>query len=146
MTPSQLEERRKYWLEKHVDVWASIHGISREQALSVLFADNVPDGVHAKDLYWADCNEMAGLSMKELGLKPWSPLGTQKMRADREIVDQTNALARDFCRAMGYSVPDGFRFDKATHPTELLCWTMACRAQQILTQTDPEDALQGESP
>lgn len=117
-----------------------------EQALSVLFADNTPDVEHAKDLYWPECHTMAGLSMRELGLKPWEPLGAQKMRTDREIVEQTNAMARDFYRVMGYSAPERFRFDKATHPAELLCWTMACHAQQVLTQTDPEDALQGENP
>lgn len=63
------------------------------------------------------------------------------MRTDQEIIEQTNELARDFYALMGYKVKAGYRFDRAIHPTERMCWTMACRAQEKLTHTDPEDAL-----
>lgn len=62
-------------------------------------------------------------------------------RTDRAIVDQTNKLARQFYSRLGYTVPEGYRFDEAKHPTEQACWTMACDAQIELTETDPEDAL-----
>jgi hypothetical protein len=63
------------------------------------------------------------------------------MRTDEEIVQQTNELARDFYGLTGNRVSPGYRFDRAAHPLEQLCWKMACRAQELLTETNPEDAL-----
>jgi hypothetical protein len=60
---------------------------------------------------------------------------------DQEIVDKCNALARDFYRMGGYQVPDGYRFDEATHPQEQAMWVMACHAFRELLFTDPDDAL-----
>ncbi|PAW76794.1 MAG: hypothetical protein B9S32_13735 [Verrucomicrobia bacterium Tous-C9LFEB] len=65
-------------------------------------------------------------------------------RSDSDIVDQTNALAREFYRLMGYVVRDGYRFDQAHHPQEKMCWAMACHAQETLTETDPNDVLSEE--
>jgi hypothetical protein len=66
-------------------------------------------------------------------------------RTDREIVVQTNALAREFYLMLGYSVPVTHCFyDNARpnyHPQEAMCWAMACTAQKELTNTDPDDAL-----
>ena len=64
-----------------------------------------------------------------------------KQRSDEEIVDQTNELARVFYSIRGYSVRKGYRFDKATHPHEVEAWACACAAQEMLTDTNPEDAL-----
>lgn len=63
------------------------------------------------------------------------------MRTDEQICDQTNELARELYALRGYSVPAGYRFDKATHPHEVEAWRGACAAQRLLTDTDPEDAL-----
>ena len=62
-------------------------------------------------------------------------------RTEQEIVNQTNQLAREFYAKRGYQVPDGYRFDEATHPHEVEAWEMACMAQRLLTSTDPVDAL-----
>lgn len=62
-------------------------------------------------------------------------------RTDQAIVDQTNELARTFYTLMECQVPEGYRFDRAHHPQERLCWRMACEAQLLFTETDPEDAL-----
>lgn len=62
-------------------------------------------------------------------------------RTDREIVDQTNALARALYRLRGYTVPEGYRFDQAKHPHEQECWAGACIAQDLLTDTDVNNAL-----
>jgi hypothetical protein len=64
------------------------------------------------------------------------------MRTAQEIVDQTNALARELYSMRGYVVPEGYRFDRATHPHEMEAWSGACEAQRMLTETDVEDALQ----
>lgn len=65
------------------------------------------------------------------------------MRTAEQIIQQTNALAREFYRLMGYVVTEGHRFDIERvnrHPQEVLCWKMACAAQYELTATDVEDA------
>jgi hypothetical protein len=61
-------------------------------------------------------------------------------RTPKEIVDQTNALARLFYLAQGYQVPEGFDFRKSRHPQELCMWHLACIAQEELTATSVEDA------
>jgi hypothetical protein len=63
------------------------------------------------------------------------------MRSDRQIVQQTNELARELYRIRGYTVPRGYRFDAATHPHEREAWAGACAAQLMLTETDPHEAL-----
>lgn len=64
------------------------------------------------------------------------------MRTDREIVEQTNVLARQLYRLRGYVVPEGYRFDQSTHPHAQEAWAGACAAQLLLTATDPDDALE----
>ncbi|MGX0940270.1 hypothetical protein ACUXQ2_006369 [Cupriavidus metallidurans] len=63
------------------------------------------------------------------------------MRTDKQVVEQTNELARQLYELLGYHVRQGYRFDKATHPHEVEAWRGACAAQRLLTDTDPEDAL-----
>ena len=62
-------------------------------------------------------------------------------RSDQQIVDQTNQLARLLYELRGYSVLEGYRFDLATHPHEVEAWRGACAAQNLLTDTDPQDAV-----
>lgn len=65
-------------------------------------------------------------------------------RTDQEIVDQTNEIARIIYASRGYTVPVGFEFHTETinrHPYERACWQAACEIQDLLTQTDPQDAL-----
>lgn len=63
------------------------------------------------------------------------------MRTEQEVIDQTNALAGKLYAIRGYVAPEGYRFDRATHPHEVEAWQGACVAQNMLTHTDPEDAL-----
>ncbi len=62
---------------------------------------------------------------------------------DQEIVDQANALARRLYKLHGYTVPEGYRFDKANHPHETRAWAGAREAFLMLKETDPNDALDG---
>lgn len=71
------ESRREQWLETAIDPWAKKHGLSRMQAISVLFCDN-SDGITDKAAYWAEANEFAGDVMKQANLAAWTPLGKQK--------------------------------------------------------------------
>ncbi|MBV8248474.1 MAG: hypothetical protein JO200_08475 [Comamonas sp.] len=63
------------------------------------------------------------------------------MRTEKQIVDQTNELARKLYAIRGYTAREGYRFDQATHPHEVEAWEGACAAQLMLTNTDPADAL-----
>jgi len=66
-------------------------------------------------------------------------------RTDREIVNQTNALARVFYKMLGHEVTADHLFYETSrqnyHPQEAMCWSMACAAQRELTATDPDDAI-----
>jgi hypothetical protein len=68
-------------------------------------------------------------------------MSNRKVRTEQQIVDQTNELARKLYAIRGYQVPNGYRFDEATHPHEVEAWEGACAAQIYLTDTDPKDAL-----
>ena len=61
------------------------------------------------------------------------------VRTEEGIFDQTNELARLFYKEEGCYVTDGYRFDLAHHPIEKRMWRMACAAQLLLTDTDPND-------
>lgn len=62
-------------------------------------------------------------------------------RTDKEIVDQTHKLAVEFYRILGYHHKGGKPLYESQHPTELAMWRMACLAQEMLTDTDPEECL-----
>lgn len=67
------------------------------------------------------------------------------MRTDQEIVDQTEELALNFMRYFYDEVPIGseepltFRDSKNTRAQR--CWSAACFAQELLTQTDVSNAV-----
>jgi hypothetical protein len=63
-------------------------------------------------------------------------------RSPAEIVEQTNELARQLYAIRGYTVESGYCFYEATHPDEVAAWEGARAAQLLLTDTDPEDALE----
>lgn len=59
----------------------------------------------------------------------------------KQIIENANALARRFYGRMGYVVPKGYRFDRATHPQERMCWHMVCDAAEEYFDTDLEEVL-----
>jgi len=65
-------------------------------------------------------------------------------RSNKQIINQTNELARILYLQRSYLKQEGYRFDRATHPQEKEAWQAACIAQRLLTDTDPEDALEDE--
>ena len=68
----------------------------------------------------------------------------RKMRTDEEIVSQTNEMARIIYASRGYEVAEGTEFHTDTinrHPYEIDCWDAACKIQELLTSTDPNDAV-----
>lgn len=66
------------------------------------------------------------------------------MRTAKQIVDQTNEIARIIYESRGYTVPVGFEFHTETvnrHPHERQCWSAACQIQDLLTETDVMNAV-----
>ena len=57
------------------------------------------------------------------------------------IIQEANALAREFYRIRGYAEKEGYQFHKATHPQERECWEMAVVAYAHLKATDLNDSL-----
>lgn len=57
-------------------------------------------------------------------------------RTNKEILDETLALADTFYAAHGYVSRPGFRYDESSHPQERFMWVLACHAQEMLTGTD----------
>ena len=66
------------------------------------------------------------------------------MRSAKQIVAQTNEIARIIYASRGYQVPQGFEFHTETanrHPHERQCWSAACQIQELLTETDVMNAV-----
>lgn len=64
-------------------------------------------------------------------------------RTSKQIVDQTHELAEGFYKLLGYKhnrAKHGNLYE-SSHPTEQAVWEMACLAQEVLTDTDPLNAL-----
>jgi hypothetical protein len=57
----------------------------------------------------------------------------------RELVRWGNEFARECYKLMGYIVPEDYRFDKATHPQEQLCWQIAVAACEHFHGTDLQE-------
>lgn len=63
------------------------------------------------------------------------------MRTAREIVDQTITIADIIYASRGYVQVKGFKYWLSKHPHEIQAWDAACQIQELMTDTDPEDAL-----
>ena len=61
-------------------------------------------------------------------------------RTAREIVDQTNQIAAWIAERDGFQLehPD---YHKAEAPRAISAWKLACKIQDLLTATDPENAV-----
>lgn len=63
-------------------------------------------------------------------------------KTNKEILDETLALADKFYTSHGYVSRPGFRYDEARHPQERFMWVLACHAQDMLTGTDAQAAAE----
>ena len=63
------------------------------------------------------------------------------MATAHEVVDEANALAREFYALSGNVVREGYCFELATHPQEQLMWAMAVAAFDRLRATSVDDCL-----
>ena len=60
---------------------------------------------------------------------------------DKQIVQHTNALAQRFYEMQGCAITGRYKFYRATHPAERLCWDMDVAAMEHIAKTDVEKAL-----
>jgi hypothetical protein len=68
--------------------------------------------------------------------------GRMVRRSPQDIVNQTNGIAALIYEHIGYCSANATpKFYESTHPTERACWNAACDIQDLLTATDPRDAL-----
>ena len=66
---------------------------------------------------------------------------TEDEYTSESIIKNANALARRFYARMGCKVPMGYRFDRAAHPQERMCWAMAGDALDEFFGTDLNELL-----
>ena len=66
----------------------------------------------------------------------------EDMRDARQIVDQTNELAREFSSILGHDSPKTLRFYLSNNHKDILCWKMASHAMERLTKAKISDALE----
>jgi hypothetical protein len=67
-------------------------------------------------------------------------MARKNVRTDKEVLRDGNALSRQLYACLGYQVPQGYRFDLATHPQEIACFRMADLAYAHIEGTDLQEA------
>lgn len=66
---------------------------------------------------------------------------TPRARTNEEVVSETLGLADEFYSMQGYISRPGLRYHESSRPQERLMWSLACKAQETLRDTDPQNAL-----
>ena len=61
-------------------------------------------------------------------------------RTSQQIIDQTEELAAKFAAVTHWQLHSG-KYSSSENPRAQQFWAMACIAQEMLTDTDPENAL-----
>lgn len=56
---ANFESRKLAWLNTCIKPWAEKHGITEQQAISVLFFDHTKTGPRSEDCFWAESNLFA---------------------------------------------------------------------------------------
>ena len=71
-----------------------------------------------------------------------APVVVPALRSDQEIIDQTEQVAA-MLAAMLFccEIDEGVLYRESSHPKAIACWRAACIAQEILTETDVENAV-----
>lgn len=64
----------------------------------------------------------------------------RERRDAQEIVDQTNRIAALIANAQGFEL-EHQAFHKATATRAIAIWKLACNIQELMTATDPENAV-----
>lgn len=65
----------------------------------------------------------------------------QEPMTNQELVDAAIELAGEFYAMHGYTHRPGFKYWQSPHPHERLCFTMACRAFEVIRGSDVMSAV-----
>lgn len=121
---------------------ASLHRLGKRYRLATVRDFTAPDG-SVRTLpgrATAQAVEDIQRTLANYGEQPAALAG--KPRTDREIVLQTEALARAVLGLLGYEAPKTTALRKSKNPRAALAWQIASLAQRHLTDTNPEDAVE----
>jgi hypothetical protein len=102
--------------------------LDRAESLECLAAGNA-DG-------WVGVMEATQAKLREKNA------GAPPVRTEQQIVDQTEGLAvwlLSWC--FNHQPETSTPMRKSTHPFAERCWAAACHIQEMLTATDPENAV-----
>lgn len=101
------------------------------------FRDCCPDGGHARTIPESlahKCRDLFQLAIEQAKVQ------AGPTRDDAYIVRQTEELAAALCEwRFGGKLKGEYR--NSENPRGAACWAMACKVQEMLTDTDPEDAV-----
>lgn len=65
----------------------------------------------------------------------------QEPMTNQELVGAAIELAGEFYAMQGYTHLPGFKYWQSPHPHERLCFTMACRAFEVIRGSDVMSAV-----
>jgi hypothetical protein len=78
---------------------------------------------------------------KYIGRNGGAPEPAALIKSPEQLLDLANVLARELYLIRGYEVPEGYRFDRATHPHEVQAWRGARAAFELLRDTDLDNVI-----
>ena len=61
-----------------------------------------------------------------------------KIKTDKQILKETNNLAKELCLFEGYETPKNYKFYNNQSPRAMHFWNMACMVQELLNNTEVE--------
>ncbi len=110
---------------------------------SVQQALEAPGCERIKDFYAVGPVQRAAVeSFAEALFRPTPSTTVEAHRTDREIVEQTEELALWLLSwAFNHKPETSTPMRDSTHPFAERCWNAACCIQELLTSTDPENAV-----
>ncbi len=64
-----------------------------------------------------------------------------RARTDKQIIKQTEEVARRFLFMIDFCVKEGVNIRHLKHPKARKAWGLACEVQEIITKTDVQNSL-----
>lgn len=127
--------------QEPVEYWTVADGWVSEQA-------EVPAAVWVYPEFWDHCKMVGCGTAYRLPAPGRQPLYTRPQarepvgRTDQEIVDETEALAKWLMAwSFNHHPTTNAPIRQSEHPFAKSCWAAACHIQEMLTATDPENAV-----
>lgn len=136
------------WLVAEIEridpkAYENVHLGSVERALGQLVIELRDELLQLRDLVtvapaadpWLDANVKGSVY-----IAPAADVATP--RTDAQIVEQTEMVAALLAEQFdGSAQTEGATYREAAHPNAQRCWKVACRLQELLTDTDVQNAV-----